>query len=692
MARELESWSPSHSIGQSEILRRYLQIPKEQQKLLERPDAWSPSGAPNIPPHVLKDVRDHYARKIGLGSTNENETPSSQPSSPLADRTAASSLPASPVQRGKEGFSSQPASPVQDHTVRDQSTEASVEDGDSEEHEEDVSGTPIPWSSSPAAHRLGPSRLDDLSAPARSSPQQLRTWSTRKPAQLTSLLVEFPTSSSLASDPLEVEVPKAITDISKPAGPQAAAVLEPTPPSAQIIPATIAAQTSPGRAPEAKRRRLMRRILASPDRTLGRSTMATVCSSVVHPEPSRSPSPVVKSSFPISNNSLRHAVGESSAIPSAEGPRLSTRAAQPDIILATSQLIPNHLSSNFADKLPPNGPSSQLPFTAFKVAYPEFTGSLGDFIRGVMVIMKLQKDSALPQFLYDDFIRVFSGEYLDYIKTLDENQQAIPALKWYNENVSQPLYTKRVLTKSNVKGVLERYPDKVRIIQQKAAGANRRASTPATQNEPDRRERDEDISQQAPIPTETPTRTRHSSPRATNAAGSSPPQLPIYNRRLSPGLMRITEESPRANKPGETIAQPANTITSFRPVSAREASTGTTRSANMANFVEPTARRLLTQVDSSFPEIERTQTPYVAKARLLLDMLSQQSNPESIPETTLKPRRPPQASNVPYTGEPSASFKRPKRKAEDPRARSEQWKKYLQRKVQSSAPGGSTAS
>ncbi|KAL2261373.1 hypothetical protein VTK26DRAFT_4287 [Humicola hyalothermophila] len=687
MPREVRDWSPDACVGRPALSAHYVRIPKEQQKLLDRRDAWSPGCPPNVPPRVINDEIERYTKDSRLRCQANKETTASESHPDWKESLVTPSRPTSSAQGGREAFSSQPASPVSDHTVQGQPTKSVVEGN---KGAEEAPEPPFSWSSSPSAHWRTPPRLKEppsaLDTQDRPSSEQLYTRHTHDIVQCA--IKDFPPSSSGMSEPgLEVEFPKAITDIvPQPGNPLAVAALEPTPPSAQVIPVTMAEQDTPARVSERKRRRLMRPFSASPDFTEGFSARGAN-SSAMPLESSRLPSPVLGLSSPSSEDSLSHAPGGPHAIPSVGRGRLSTATAQLDIVPATSQFIPpSHLARNSPDRVPLDGPTSKLRFRTFKEAYPDFRGGhkkRSNFIRAIMIILELQKDSALPEFLYDDFIRVFSGDYLEYIESLDGNKRPIPTLKWYNENVSQQLYNKRIVTKSNINDVMERYRDKVQAIQQRTAGSNSSVPRPALQCLPDQAGQTEDMTQRVPNSGAATRQNRHSSPYPTNTAVFSPLQPASNQSRRSTDMMLGS----------------ANNTTPSRPVSALRTSSETTRSDSVASNSEPMTERFQTQADFPFPQTQRTQTPQPARTKVPAmnqpcgAMLSQQSNPESIPEVTLERKRPLRPASGQFSGDPSASFKRPARKTEDPGARPVQWRRFLLRKrAQSSTSGGTPES
>jgi hypothetical protein len=496
---------------------------------------------------------------------------------------------------------------------------------------------------------------------------------------------------------LEVEVPKAVTEVLEPVDQGLAVVLEPTPPSAQVIPCTNNEKTSPAQAPRTQRRRRMKQfpaaILAGLD-PAGRGNV----SGVTLPEAtadatSRPPSPAVIPSSPISGpprTDLALAAPGDGKIPAS--------AKQPGTATSTSQLSGKQVSSNPSVVLPRNGPPSQAPFIAFTFAYPDYKGSLGDFIRGVMCILQLQKDRALNEFLYDDFVRVFSGDYLDYIMTVAHDQSALPAVQFYNLSVSRPLYAKGVLTKDNIKDVANQYPEKTRAIQHILGEV-----TPETgpRSRPTRQTpgRDKTATRRPPVTTETASPLRQNGlPSATSFMGSG---LMAQNAELLADSIPMTSQPRPAQEHRGTVGSPQNSVHSWGLSAAGPPRPKVSKATSTADTAAPNSDVSRTSIDSSPSDAVPSRTPQVMKTQppvastlppSTLPPSTALSNPDSIPEVTLKRKaRPSTASSA--AGQPGAEFKRPRLTPKDAEKRAQRFKRFLLRKqTQSSAPEGSTPS
>ncbi|OIW26095.1 hypothetical protein CONLIGDRAFT_717724 [Coniochaeta ligniaria NRRL 30616] len=446
--------------SETQIPHKYTVIPSDQQELLAQPDAWNTKGIPNVPPKVLQDVKEAYLRRL---------------------RAAAGSAQATPVSRhpGRLNGSSR--------------VEDDMKDGQGHEHSDDDNGEPIPWSSSPAQHKQAPVPRDELPTPrpinlrVRSPPplhsdiplpssspprrnnlrvpsspplptrrpsphkvSQTPPQNAARPAALVNpkarvRVVQREPPSSLASEPdLEYQPPRAITDVVSPVDrvlrstqpPPPVQLLRsmqppaPTPPSAQepvTVPCTWKEPSNPGEGqqtaeePAKKRRRLMKH-------------------------------PPFESSQAVDSNSA--------AAPSGEEGYDSSQVGQ---------VVALNRSYSSSGRLPPNGPASQAPFVAFCTAYPSYTlykGTLRDFVSAAISIQHLQKTRSLPDFLYDDYIRVWAHQYISYMRNcVEERRKPLTGIQWYNEHVPEPEYNKRIFTRGNIADITEHHSDVADLVR-----------------------------------------------------------------------------------------------------------------------------------------------------------------------------------------------------------------------------------
>ncbi|KAL2184386.1 hypothetical protein L209DRAFT_757859 [Thermothelomyces heterothallicus CBS 203.75] len=691
------SWSPAILANPTKIPRRYVQIPSDQQKLLDRPDAWSLGRYPNVPPKVLADVRAQSVRDTPPNVSALEETLLSQPASPASPGRAGDDLhrSASPERAVGAGIG-----------LEDDSAKAE-EDGN--EGVENTPGIPIPWSSSPPEHLLGPHQREEARAKAvsgssRHSPEQRGPRTTGRVSARAAFLTDFPPSSSAKSDPgLEIEVPNAVTEALEPVNRQAVSVFNHTPPSAQVIPCTLTEKTSPAKEPQPKRRRLMKPPkFVSPINPAGqRDDSRFTLPGTRSTSPSRPSGPIINSSS--TTQAQQDRPGPTSPVtPSVENHHDLMSAHRSGVATATASLQPAREQgpSEFPSNTQSDTSSSQAPYTTFKAAYPDYEGSLGVYLRAVLSILPLQKKRALAEFLYDDFVRVFSTDFLTYISGQEANPRPLSAVEFYNENVSRPVYLRGVLTKNNLGETLNKYADEIRAIRGGAV-------EPQEPEDTTRQRHDQRAPGKAPFERQTAQQPRrrtdtnyasHESDSSSVAVSARPG--PGTREVGSPAVPTCAATEPRPTKQvRETVPPPTAGIDVPPPPSTVRSPTEAGKPAREA-IVSPSRPVFRTQPDSPSLDIEPSPTPvtpamskrtFPAVDKFSGAGLSQASNPESIPETTLKRRAAPRASTGSSTAEPGAEFKRPQAAKTNADKRALRFKKFLmQKRIRSSAPERST--
>ncbi|KAL2125153.1 hypothetical protein VTJ04DRAFT_1518 [Mycothermus thermophilus] len=716
------SWSPSRHRHRPTIPRRFFQVPSEQRKLLERPAAWTP-GSLNIPPGVLEDARktrniskprarplpdeeEHDEQAVedekGQGDVKLKVNEKGQEDEQKDDTSQATSTSTSVANAGskhprtREDMSSQSelrhgstASDGEDAPDTNETEKADVDRGEPGTPSRD--GTPLSWSESPEEHLGRPRYFAELerlpSTPTRAPEAELPSRRSSRPsasisnspmvAALSQVAQAVGMAHGLAcapqfdfsqdssspsrpssnhSDPLarvqrpsrapeanrpssnpeseaeEHGAPKAVNNEIHSARRAVQGLPEPTPPSAQVVIPCTMTETSPVRPAERPRLRLMKRV-------------PNFLSS--QPSPGTPPEPQELASSP---------------------------AKQPDPATEASQ--PGANSSNDSNVLPPNGPPSQVPYTAFKVAYPDYKGSLGDFLRSVMCILNLQKKKLLPEFLYDDFVRVFSTDYLDYIEDLDPSERPLKAYQFYNENVSEPLYMKRILTKDNVADIPAKYPEKARVVQVASDAIS--SANPSVRPSP---APPSDGIRASPTPANTTRSVQEETPvhpipgPSPQRAAPSPPLVAVSVRKITP--------PPRRPAPG--ISRPTTAKVSD-PKSSRTwiDSSLPTQPSKQSPPPPPPLPPPPAQLRPEFPRTTRPPPSSLAPPSTAV------SNADSIPEMPRKKRRLPSAADG--GPRPGTQFKRPatagRMREDELTRRARAFKEFLEKKKaqSSSAP------
>lgn len=437
------------------IRGRYFRIPKAQKELLEDDSAWSenlsrePYGMLHLPDLVLQNVKDFHTRK---------NAHSLIPTEPSASRPAQTQPPSSP--------------PGQDS-------------GDEEEHD----GS---WPPSPEEHHHPP--------PPQSPPQ---SQPKRKNPQL--LLEEEPTSSGAVSEPLDIAPPGFLTQengspVNKAAFRPIATELgrpEPTPPSAQLPVGTVDGT----RQPPAKRRRVIEEIRAAEGSDSEPKAQGNVRKPVSKPLSGKPDNNQDSLTSNVSTDSLRPQTAQerrtqagasrarsdpatyqqhSSLTPSWEGRRQETEARK---VVHTGTQIPGPslapppaqgnpfdqsiLSATQSSQHLTKPGSARTPYEEYKAAYPDYSESIRKFISACLSVNQLQRDRQLPEFIYDDFVRVSSSDYLLYISECSRKKlnNALTGIQWYNHYVQDMQYTKKVIRRDNLAAILQAHAKEAHSVR-----------------------------------------------------------------------------------------------------------------------------------------------------------------------------------------------------------------------------------
>ncbi|KAL0465370.1 hypothetical protein QR685DRAFT_138571 [Neurospora intermedia] len=537
----IATWSPALLASKQKIPRRILRVHCDQQELLDREDAWDSDGFANVPAEVLQEVKTQYIRSIASTHARKPPSPRLPQSTEFIRQDGDQDEPSTPkpTGTGSEEGTPIPWSPSPEHHIRP------VNDGEANDTSPGLPPPPENNSTPPQQAIVQTPDLPSRALPERPSSQKRPEHRPSSPQvfKVKARVLfppEFPPSSSIASEGgLEFEVPKAVTDVLPPVNKGALPVHpEHTPPSAQIIPASYLGHTTPPRPPPEKRRRLTKSV----------TTIYSDYRSTAEPERSSVAFTRAETEGPSVTRLFEH-IADSPHHPGEQSADGSSH------LLKTTEQSAQHLASS-DEKIPPNGPPSQVPYTAYKVAYPDYKASLSDFVRAVLCVHDLRKKSAIMEFLYDDFVRYYCDDYLQYIREAEGKIPVRAAIGLYNDQVSRPHYQKGVLTKENINDVLDKYPKMVRSINETLD-----FTTPATEENGD--------SSKPQVPVPLPSKTSHrpkprlvaksitqtlvGSPATELASDPIHPPSPIPTKRLRPVIHIIDRSVPRrlSNRPLE---------------------------------------------------------------------------------------------------------------------------------------------
>ncbi|KAI2614904.1 hypothetical protein GGR54DRAFT_615310 [Hypoxylon sp. NC1633] len=485
--------SPSDILGDTRIPRRLVKISSDQRDLLARNDSWATylrrrtNGFLNVPPEVLQNLKECHARQL-QPTQSDDSPPSTEPQDDAA---------AEIEQRG-----SQPPEVVR--------LELEAESDDDDENEAPPSPS---WTPSPVAHHYPPQRLNSPGSEGDEGDKQqfitqLPPISSPRPTAPVSVqrqpVPTFPPSSEEQDEPLEVEVPTAIND-GKPPVNKSSVPAYATPPSAQIVPCTLeqAEQSSippKGNSKPNPKQRIYKAVpefyrpsksdlnsiylpvsgtrsrqLDAPFTRPQSSTSSSfnTSSSII---PSTIPNEGISKGLPPSPSKQTLSLSKGTPIRQEGLNSLNT----PDYSLAqrhspeykpqsprlasSPPLLPVSAISIPAKHQPITG--SHSPFVLYAMTYPTYLGHIGDFVTACMYIQLQQR--RIRTSLYDDFIRAWQEGYVSYVRDCDDSSppvKALNAIDWYNEIDDDPLYTSRVVTRQNIKSILDFYPEELRLAR-----------------------------------------------------------------------------------------------------------------------------------------------------------------------------------------------------------------------------------
>ncbi|KAI1479290.1 hypothetical protein F4774DRAFT_382569 [Daldinia eschscholtzii] len=471
--------------GETKIHRSLVRIENEQQKLLARTDSWaqflSSRSKPflNVPPEVLQDLKECYSRQL---------------------------------QQAHSGEATSPASVEANIINQDGEDPQIVQSAPEVESDGETCQWSSPWDPSPPHHKFVPQTVLDekgqqsfmTQLPSISPPRPTESTPSKRPA-----LPPFPPSSQEQEEPLEVEVPTGINDNILPLGRLAAHVCA-TPPSAQVVPCTYEPLEQSSALPESKPKpRVYKEVppfyrpqrsrpgsahpilsVAKSEHTLISFAKAQTSASASNPSssviPSTVPCEVTQKSPPAwqvdrpnSPSEVPHIRQDSPEVPDSP----QTQPPSPEYSPPTPQLrssLPAPPILCIASPTVTQAPSvSQTPFVQYTITYPDYNGSINDFVVACMYIQLQQR--RIRTSLYDDFIRAWHDGYVPYVKECDDAQppvKALNAIDWYNQIDDDPVFTSRIITRQNLESTLNSYPDEVREARSLLGLSSKQSSEP----------------------------------------------------------------------------------------------------------------------------------------------------------------------------------------------------------------------
>ncbi|KAK9425756.1 hypothetical protein SUNI508_03117 [Seiridium unicorne] len=501
----------SDLLDSARLPRRLFRIHKKQQELLDKADSWAQhlsrqlKPGVSLPTEILENLRNFHRLQNKLATIQDLEIPTEEGRHSVDE---------------DEHF--EPASACSGEVESDDGEKAA---------ETDMSWSPSPIRNNrsgllqarPLSQSLSPSphpQLDDdvseqqpfmSQVPARSplQPTMEAINVQRKPA-----FNDFPSSSLGADAELEVVAPGALTKeytaVNK------IAELNPTPPSAQIqVPCTFDADSSALEKPckdLASIHKVQERVRSNPKTVAARLLPLLQATGHASDIPDSQSSVDSTSSIIPATNFARHHRSpvkplRTQLIKSTveETPRAARRAAVessmdelrawPEPMVAPIHDPSRNRTPEYQPRSPQLGfsspnirhspalanavsdrrstPAATSPFMRYCIAYPSYKGSVRDFVSACLCIRKRR----LATYQYDDFIRAWLEGYVPYVEGSEED--TLVAIDWYMETAEEIplLFQAKVVTKANLKSILELHADEVALIRQHGLGNENQAKT-----------------------------------------------------------------------------------------------------------------------------------------------------------------------------------------------------------------------
>ncbi|KAL7793225.1 hypothetical protein V8C37DRAFT_378835 [Trichoderma ceciliae] len=129
------------------------------------------------------------------------------------------------------------------------------------------------------------------------------------------------------------------------------------------------------------------------------------------------------------------------------------------------------------------------PYGAYTATYPDYatvhSGNIRCFIQACILLRMFQDDRAIREYLYDDFIRAWSGGYLKYANNAGPGQTPLPAIEWFNMLQGPILFNRMCVNKGNIDTVLNAYPEEVARHRAILQSSEQQEETPASESGPE---------------------------------------------------------------------------------------------------------------------------------------------------------------------------------------------------------------
>ncbi len=441
-------------------------LPKDQAGLLGLDESWIHQlrkrhhGAANVPDHVIQTVTAaHEARLKQTASRAVQPVKHAEPE--MAESSHARGTPESSPERVASDWS---ASPDERQPRQNENPVSSV-----------VEETPYPQHAR-AAYRRDPLDWKQPLGPAPMSSQE---------GEEEELEVQLPCGETEQQEDANEDHFRYPCRHPSQRIQQTTMQMANTPPCAQpdhdVVPATVNAETT-GRAEDNRRQRPVKRFKPI---SLGNSSPIKPKRDDTATRGSRMPSlkhlEVTETQDTCVSSSILPATLTQTQTQNATNAAQESHRDGPEEVVESSASVAEEAQSSSEELLDAKSPDSSgdeedgenmedlTPLAEFSAAYPDYfesyNGTQLNFVKACLCLEYLRGERALRDFLYDDFIRLFSYKYLDYVNGAGPNQEPLSAIEWFNMQSGQPLYNAQVIKNDNLDHVLTFYERKVATIR-----------------------------------------------------------------------------------------------------------------------------------------------------------------------------------------------------------------------------------
>ncbi|KAH6608927.1 hypothetical protein Trco_002273 [Trichoderma cornu-damae] len=510
---------PAHDVAELMSRENVGNIPRDQRSLLEGENSWAvdlkdgPQGLATVPSHVLATLKEAFVR---LQDESERRNP---------EHEETPDLPPAVDDLDRRGGYSPGSTPARSSVVPSSSPERSIawtpSQAGSRDHDE-ISDPGLPVDETPASKGLAPL----------TQPPPARAHATPTPTPGPS------SSSSSASEPedLEVELPQAQENSEAPinrVARQAHLTASPREPSSIVASIAATGNTPPCAQP---------RVASAPGTSSETSKSSALPADAAQRRPRRmkpisfgqdSPKAAVVDPAPFTRTHSVRTFAEPNIHDSAP---LSSVTSAPYNDGGIEGFPPPPPPHNFAKYAPPQnrttrplddenravGPPDEIgrlpydgleaspprqthmgqlyriqaavdmridehvePYGAFSATYPDYAtvhyGNLIGFIQACVYLEMVQEKRVIREYLYDDFIRAWSGGYVRYANRAAQNP--LSAIEWFNSIRGPILFNRMRVNNDNIATIVNAYPEEVARFRALMNKEERQDETPAPEPE-----------------------------------------------------------------------------------------------------------------------------------------------------------------------------------------------------------------